>query len=354
MNIDTWLEEFTYIAGPCSAESAEQIEKTASGLAKSCPTVKYFRAGVWKPRTKPGGFEGNGVKALPWIIKSAKANNLIPIIEIGNSQQAIEALSVGITNFWVGARTSGDPFTISSIVDSLSDWKQLHPDSDIGILVKNPMAVDLDLWVGALERFSLIGITRLGAIFRGFSTLNENKYRNTPIWKIVVDLKTKLPNLPIICDISHIAGSRQYLDEIAQEALSMGVNGLMVETHYDPSVAITDASQQITPTALEELIVNHCPKHEGCLESELIKNRLQLDQLDRELLNVLNARFVLTDEIGQIKKRNNIQVYQPKRYNIIKQMIATDIKGLQNLDEEFIFNLFDLIHEKSIERQLKN
>ena len=349
-NFKGWLEAMNLshplvIAGPCSAESEAQVLEIAHQLKKTDATV--FRAGIWKPRTRPGGFEGHGVKALPWIQKVKQETGLLTTIEIGNAQHAKLALEFDIDILWIGARTTVNPFVVQEIADALRGTDKI-------VLIKNPINPDYALWMGAVERFYEAGITKLGVIHRGFSSYEKDKYRNSPKWQIPIDLKHDYPNMPIICDPSHITGRRDLIFEVSQTALDLNFDGLMIETHCHPDEAWSDASQQITPTTLaqitKDLRVRKLDSGDLNYIDKLSDYRSQINFLDNQLIELLGQRMQVADKIGTVKKENNVAVLQNKRCGeIIQNMLEKgDKNGLSN---NFIDQIFKAIHQESIDRQ---
>lgn len=345
-----WIEEFNnkplIIAGPCSAESEEQILKTALRIDKSY--IQVFRAGIWKPRTKPNNFEGIGIDGLSWLKKVKSQTGLMTATEVANAEHVKHALKYDIDILWIGARSTVNPFTIQEIANSLEGSNKI-------ILVKNPINPDIDLWIGALERFINKGITKLGIIHRGFSIYKKSKFRNQPNWGIALDFKRQYPNIPIICDPSHICGNRENIFEISQQAFNFGYNGLMIETHYDPDKAWSDAKQQITPENLLKLlkkikIENYYNTQIDKYQLELNSIRTQIDELDQNLLYILYERMQMSQKISNIKKEYNISIFQPERSEIILQQFKNEGKFLK-LNEKFTEKIFKIIHEESMNIQ---
>ena len=333
------------IAGPCSAETEEQVMATARGLANS--GIDLFRAGVWKPRTKPGGFEGMGVEALPWMRRVKEETGLKTTIEVATGNQVYEALKHGIDVLWIGARTTVNPFSVQEIADALKGV-------DIPVLVKNPINPDLELWIGAMERIMNSGITRIGAIHRGFSSYTKSKFRNAPYWELPIELRRRMPDLPIICDNSHICGNREDLQEVAQQAFDLNFDGLMTEVHPTPDEAWSDAKQQITPSVYLEMIKHLAVPVESTTNPEFVENieqlRHKIDEIDIELLNLFSRRMRIAEDIGRYKLRNNISILQAARWSEILE------KGFEQgrsrgLSDEFIEKLLTAVHHESIHRQ---
>lgn len=333
------------IAGPCSAETEEQYLETARGIAKE-GFAHVLRAGVWKPRTRPGSFEGVGEEALPWLQK-AKAETGLPIsCEVATPQHVELALKYGVDVLWVGARTTVNPFNVQDLADALKGV-------DVPVLIKNPVNPDLALWVGAFERIAGAGITKLGAIHRGFSNAQETKYRNSPMWQIAVEFKSIFPEIPMIGDPSHMAGKRAYLAELTQRAMDLSYDGLIIESHRNPDEAWSDAAQQLTPPALAEMLKAIEIRNEtygADFQDELSRLRARLDNLDRELLEVLASRMSVVEQLGEYKRDNNVAVLQLDRWNQVHNSRADWGKAL-NLYPETVEELFKLIHMESIRKQ---
>jgi len=336
------------ISGPCSAETEEQVMETARQLA-ALNQISVFRAGIWKPRTRPNSFEGVGTEGLKWLRRVKQETGLLVGTEVANEKHVYEALKYGIDLLWIGARTSVNPFTVQEISDALNGV-------DIMVLVKNPVNPDLELWIGAIERIARAGITRIGAIHRGFSSYEKTLYRNQPNWQLPIELRRRIPELPIICDPSHISGSRQYLHEISQKAMDLNFDGLMIESHIDPSKALSDAAQQLTPNDLKELlsrlILRNASTDDPRLLDVLGELRQQIDVYDEHLLDLMEQRMKVAETIGRYKKENNITILQSTRWDeIIKKVI---IKGqAKGLSAELIDAMFKAIHQESINHQMK-
>ena len=350
-SMDKWLKVTSrpfVISGPCSAETEDQVMETAIELAK-VKEVSVFRAGIWKPRTRPGSFEGAGSKGLKWLRKVKEDTGLLVGTEVANEKHVYEALKYGIDLLWIGARTSVNPFTVQEIADALNGV-------DVIVLVKNPINPDIDLWTGAVERIAKAGITKLGAIHRGFSTYEKTNYRNQPNWQLPIELRRRIPGLPIICDPSHIAGAREYLFEISQKAMDLNFDGLIIESHIDPDNAWSDTSQQLTPASLQDLLRKLVLRNPDPSDPKLLdvlgELRQQIDIFDDHLLDLLEKRMNVAETIGKFKRENNITVLQSTRWDeIIKKAIAKgDSKGLS---AEFIDTLFKAIHQESINHQVK-
>ena len=335
------------IAGPCSAESFEQIMATGRAIAQ-IPKVEYYRAGIWKPRTRPDGFEGFGKAALPWLTAMKKETGLKTVVEVATPNHVEYCLNARIDMIWIGARTTANPFSVQEIAESLKGV-------DIPVLVKNPLHPDLKLWIGALERVNKAGIKTLAAVHRGFYTYDNGPFRNLPMWEIPIELKRLIPDLPVITDPSHISGKRKLIPEIAQKALDLAMDGLMIETHINPKIAKTDAAQQLTPQGLKELLDNLVLRKEygtKDFESLLEKIRKDVDDIDSELLQILWRRMEKIEEIGRYKKDNNITVLQIDRLR--KMMISRLKTGKElGLDKKFVLKLLQLVHKESIQIQTK-
>jgi len=356
MNITTenkkWLDDFNLnhplvIAGPCSAETEEQVLKIAHELKNS--DVSIFRAGIWKPRTRPGGFEGVGAIGLKWLQKAKAETGLLMAIEVANATHVQLALEHDIDALWIGARTTVNPFAVQEIADALKNTDKI-------VLVKNPVNPDLALWIGGVERLYNAGIKNLGVIHRGFSTYEKTKYRNIPEWQLAIELQNRFPDLPLICDPSHITGKRDMIQEVSQQALDLNYDGLIIETHIDPDNAWSDAAQQVTPTVLKQIFKDLRIRKEtdnaDDYTNRLTKFRVDIDEYDAKLLEILGKRMKVADKIGALKKEKNVAVLQNKRWNEIlgKMILDGEEKGLS---EEFILKIFKAIHQESISHQEK-
>ena len=347
-----WLDDLhlnhpVVIAGPCSAETEEQVLKIAHSLKNT--DVSFFRAGIWKPRTRPGMFEGVGALGLQWLQRVKEETGLKTATEVANKDHVKLALDHDIDMLWIGARSTVSPFIIQEIADELEGTDKI-------ILVKNPVNPDLPLWIGALERLQRAGIEKLGVIHRGFSTYEKTKYRNIPEWQLVIELQNKYPNLPIICDPSHITGKRDLIFDVSQTALDLNFDGLMIETHCNPDAAWSDAAQQVTPERLVEIMndlrIRKTSTSEEDYVSQLGNLRSRIDIIDEQLLDLLKKRMDIADEIGTLKKANNVAILQNTRWHeILGKMI---LEGEQrNLSEEFVIQVFKAIHQESINRQAR-
>ena len=348
----TWLDDFNLkhplvIAGPCSAETEDQVLKIAHDLKDT--DVSVYRAGIWKPRTRPGMFEGVGAIGLKWLDKVKKETGLLTATEVANASHVKLALEYDIDVLWIGARSTVSPFIVQEIADALDGTDKI-------ILVKNPVNPDLALWLGGIERLYSANIKKLGVIHRGFSTYEKSKYRNNPEWQLPIELQNKFPDLPLICDPSHIAGRRDILQDISQTALDLNFDGLMIETHIDPDNAWSDAAQQITPSVLvkmmEDLKIRTLTSEEADYKNQLNTLRTQIDVIDHGLLETLGKRMKVAVSIGELKKTKNVAVLQTKRWNeILGNMILEGEK--KGLSEEFVLRMFKAIHQESINNQEK-
>jgi chorismate mutase len=331
------------IAGPCSAETEEQVLETAKKI-KSLGNVQAYRAGIWKPRTRPNTFEGIGLKGLGWLAKAKEETGLPITTEVANASHVEEALKHNVDILWIGARTTVSPFAVQEIADALKGVK-------IPVMIKNPINADLALWVGAIERVLQSGNDMVAAIHRGFSSYEPQKYRNVPLWKIPVELKQKLPGIPTICDPSHIAGDRSMILEVCQKAMDLDMDGLMVETHRDPNVAWSDAKQQVTPQALGELLQELDYKSEfsedQSFEAEMEKLRRKIDRVDREILDSLKLRLDIVKDIATTKIKNHVTAMQKKR---LEEMMLEREKWAQEigLSPKFVEEVFNDIHAESV------
>ncbi|MDP3557476.1 MAG: chorismate mutase [Bacteroidota bacterium] len=348
-SLNTWLPltaEPLLIAGPCGAESLEQLVSTAKGL-KELNKVSLFRAGVWKPRTRPNAFEGKGEEALKWLNEIKKEFGFKITVEVANAQHTELALKYGIDVLWIGARTTVNPFSVQEIADVLKGV-------DIPVMVKNPIHADLQLWIGALERINNSGIKKLAAIHRGFHVYGKTKYRNEPMWQIPIELRTLFPGLPIICDPSHISGNKELISSVAQKALDLGMNGLMIESHHNPSIALSDAEQQLTPKNLGELISKLILRKPISIDDSVIDKLAELrniiDEVDEELINVLKKRTHIIEEIGAYKKEHNITIFQLERWQEILRTRAQLAQKL-GVSPNHVEKICQLLHEESIRIQ---
>lgn len=336
------------ISGPCSAETEEQVLATALALSKT-GKVDVLRAGIWKPRTRPGSFEGIGAKGLPWLQKAKELTGMPVAVEVATAKQVESALHFGVDILWIGARTTVNPFSVQDVADALKGVK-------VPVLIKNPINPDLELWIGAVERVQKSGIDNIGLIHRGFSSYGNTEYRNAPMWHLAIELKRRHPELPMICDPSHISGRRDILQAVAQEAIDLDYDGLMLETHIDPDNAWSDAKQQITPEKFGEMLDNITWRHERTDQREfntaLEKLRNQINGIDDEILQLLGNRMKIAEKIGQYKKENNITILQTNRWN---EILERGVKAGEKLGltKDFITKYFDAVHLESINRQNK-
>ncbi len=347
-----WLDDMKLshplvIAGPCSAETEEQVLKIAHELKNS--DVNIFRAGIWKPRTRPGGFEGVGEIGLKWLKKAKAETGLLMGTEVATAAHCKLALEYDIDILWVGARTTANPFAVQEIADTLKGTDKI-------VLIKNPVNPDLALWIGGVERLYMAGIKKLGVIHRGFSTYEKTKYRNIPEWQIAIEFQNKYPDLPLIIDPSHITGNRNMIQEVTQEALDLNYDGMIIESHIDPDNAWSDAAQQVTPTVLKQIFkdlkIRKTTDSADDYTNTLSKLRANIDVLDANLLELLSKRMKIADQIGQVKKEKNVAILQNTRWNeILEKMISQG--GKMGLTEEFVTKLFKAVHQESITHQEK-
>lgn len=332
------------IAGPCSAETEEQTLRTALELRRL--GVGIFRAGIWKPRTKPGNFEGVGSIGLRWLRKVKGATGMLVTTEVATASHVAAALKAGVDILWIGARTTANPFAVNEIAEALRGCPQMP------VIVKNPMAPDLEAWIGALERFYRVGLRRLAAVHRGFSSFDHDIYRNPPDWRVPIELHRRLPELPIIADPSHISGRRDLVPVVAQEAMDLGFDGLMIETHIDPDCAWSDKEQQLTPEMLGHLLES-LQLRSSTTPSELLEQlRSRIDRLDSELVRILSARMQVSLEIGDYKRSNGMAVVQEERYKALMEERVQHAARL-GLSEAFMRDMFQRIHAESVRLQLK-
>ena len=335
------------IAGPCSAESEKQLLETACELAR-IPEVTVFRAGLWKPRTRPGAFEGVGDQGLAWMQRVKKETGLLITTEVASAIHVKKALDAGFDMVWIGARTVVNPFSVEEIGTALYG-------SDIPVLIKNPLNPDLSTWIGAIERLNKNGCRRIAAIHRGFSFYQHSPFRNDPMWEIPIELKRRFPHLPVVVDPSHICGKTNLLTPVSQRAIDLEMNGLMIESHIDPSQALTDKEQQVTPREMELLIRNlviRQPVGDRDFQNQLEGLRNEIDQIDQQLIEILSRRMTIVEEIGNYKKHHKITILQLKRWNqIIRDRITNGEK--MGLSRQFIQKLLEAVHEESIQRQIR-
>jgi chorismate mutase len=345
---EKWNKRPLIISGPCSAETREQVVETAVRLSKT-GKVDIMRAGIWKPRTRPGSFEGIGTKGLPWLQEAKKLTGIPVAVEVATGKQVEDALTFEVDVLWIGARTTVNPFSVQEVADALRGV-------DVPVLIKNPINPDLELWTGAVERVAKAGIKQIGLIHRGFSSYGNTEYRNAPMWHLAIEMKRRNPGMLFINDPSHICGRRDILQEVAQEAMDLDFDGLIIESHIDPDKAWSDAKQQITPERLGEMLESIRWRKEDIASEEyhavMEKMRQQINQLDDELLQILGQRMKVADKIGQYKKENNITILQTNRWNAILERAHAKGEKL-GLSKEFITKYFDAVHMESINHQNK-
>jgi chorismate mutase len=346
--LKTWNKRPLIISGPCSAETEEQVLETATRLAAT-GKVDMLRAGIWKPRTRPGSFEGVGTKGLPWLQAARKATGLPTAVEVATGKQVEDALHFDVDVLWIGARTTVNPFSVQEVADALRGVK-------VPVLIKNPINPDLELWTGAVERVAKAGVEEIGLIHRGFSSYGNTEYRNAPMWHLAIEMKRRNPDMLLINDPSHICGRRDILQEVAQEAIDLDYDGLMIESHIDPDNAWSDAKQQITPEVLAAMLDSIIWRKEevGNEEAHAVLERMrqQINQLDDELMQLLGQRMKIADKIGQYKKEHNLTILQTRRWNEILERAVR--KGEKfGLSEEFITRYLDAVHMESINHQNK-
>ena len=331
------------IAGPCSAETEEQVMTTAKQLASlGCHN---FRAGIWKPRTKPGGFEGNGEKALPWMQQVKQETGMLVATEVATPEHVELALKYGIDILWIGARTTANPFAMQALADALRGV-------DVPVFVKNPVNPDLELWIGALQRLNGAGVKKLGAIHRGFSSYDKTIYRNVPMWQIPIELRRRIPELPLICDPSHIGGRRDLIAPLCQQAMDLGTDGLIIESHCDPDSAWSDSKQQVTPDVLDYILSLLVIRNEKITTEGISQLRKQIDEIDNNIMDILAKRMRVCREIGQYKKEHNMTVLQTHRYNeILNKRGAQGV--LCGMDAEFVKTIYEAIHQESVRQQIE-
>lgn len=337
------LKRPVVIAGPCSAETEEQVMNTARELSSA--GINIFRAGIWKPRTKPGGFEGVGVRGLAWLRRVKEETGMYVSTEVANREHVFEAMKAGIDILWIGARTTANPFAVQEIADALRGC-------DIPVLVKNPVNPDVELWIGAFERLYLSGIRCLGAIHRGFSSYGKDIYRNMPLWHIPIELRRRLPELPIYCDPSHIGGKRELVASICQQAMDLNFDGLIVESHCLPDFALSDSFQQVTPSELDRILKKLVVREDGMTAERISQLRREIDGIDEQLLELLSKRMKISHEIGLYKKEHSMPVLQSSRYNDILEKRSA-IGCQLGLTPDFVKTIFQDIHEESVRRQME-
>jgi chorismate mutase len=345
---EKWNKRPLIISGPCSAETEEQVLQTATQLAAT-GKVDLLRAGIWKPRTKPGMFEGIGTKGLPWLAQAKKITGLPIAVEVATAKHVQDALQFDVDVLWIGARTTVNPFSVQEVADALRGV-------DIPILIKNPINPDLDLWSGGIERLQKVGVKQIGMIHRGFSSYGNTEFRNAPMWHLPIEMKRRFPDMLLICDPSHICGNRTLLQSVAQKSIDLDFGGLMLETHIDPDNAWSDAKQQITPEGLAELLDGLVWRFEDTDEKEFVTAlatlREQINQVDDELMTLLSQRMKIAEKIGEYKKNNNITILQTNRWNDILEKAFKKAEKL-GLSKEFITKYYDAVHLESINHQNK-
>ena len=345
---EKWNKRPLIISGPCSAETEEQMLETATRLAKT-GKVDVLRAGIWKPRTKPGLFEGNGIVALPWLAKAKKITGIPTTVEVATAKHVEEALKFDVDMLWIGARTTVNPFSVQEVADALRGV-------DVPVLIKNPINPDLELWSGGIERMQKVGVKQVGMIHRGFSSYGNTEFRNAPMWHLPIEMKRRYPGMLLICDPSHICGNRKLLQSVSQKSIDLDFDGLMLESHIDPDSAWSDAKQQVTPERLLDLLDGLVWRQESTTVQEFITAlttlREQINQVDDELLTLLGQRMKLSDKIGQYKKDNDITILQTNRWNEILERAFQKGEAL-GLTKEFITKYFDAVHLESINHQNK-
>lgn len=343
LNLQSDQERPFVIAGPCSAETEEQVMTTAHALrAKGC---HHFRAGVWKPRTKPGGFEGKGEEALPWLQRVKRETGMLVSTEVATPEHVELCLKYELDILWVGARTAANPFAMQSLADALKGV-------DLPVFVKNPVNPDLELWIGAMERINQAGIKRMAAVHRGFSSYDKTVYRNLPMWQIPIELHRRIPDLPIICDPSHIGGRRELIAPLCQQAMDLGFDGLIVESHCNPDSAWSDAKQQVTPDVLDAILSMLVIRDEHTTTEDLRRLRIEIDRLDDELMALLSKRLRVCREIGQYKKEHNMTVLQSNRYSEILEKRGKQGEAC-GISAQSVASIFEEIHQESVRQQLK-
>ena len=346
--LKVWNKRPLLISGPCSAETEEQVIETATRLAKT-GKVDMLRAGIWKPRTKPGLFEGIGTKGLPWLLRASQITGLPTAVEVATAKHVEDAMQFDVDVLWIGARTTVNPFSVQEVADALRG-------TDVPVLVKNPINPDLELWSGAIERMQKAGVKEIGMIHRGFSNYGNTQYRNAPMWHLPIEMKRRFPGMLLICDPSHICGNRHMLHAVAQKSIDLDFDGLMLESHIDPDNAWSDAKQQVTPETLAEIFDSLVWRTEHATTEEflsaLTRLREQINHIDDELLTLIGERMKIADKIGEYKKDNNVTILQTNRWNEILERAMK--RGMElGLSKEFIIRYFDAVHLESINHQNK-
>jgi chorismate mutase len=343
-----WIKRPLIISGPCSAETEEQVMETAVQLQRT-GKVDIMRAGIWKPRTRPGSFEGIGTKGLPWLQNARKVTGIPVAVEVATAKQVEDALHFEVDVLWLGARTTVNPFSVQDVADALKG-------ADVPVLIKNPINPDLELWIGAVERVAKAGIKQIGLIHRGFSSYGNSEYRNAPMWHLAIEMKRRFPEMLFINDPSHICGRRDILLDVAQTAIDLDFDGLIIESHVDPDKAWSDAKQQVTPARLAEMLDSIRWRKEDVASEEyhaaLEKLRQQINHLDDELMQIIGERMKISEKIGLYKKENNITILQTNRWNSILERAFKKGDKL-GLSKEFITKYFDAVHMESINHQNK-
>ncbi|HWC54414.1 MAG TPA: chorismate mutase [Chitinophagaceae bacterium] len=343
-----WNKRPLIVSGPCSAETEEQVLQTAERLAAT-GMVDMLRAGIWKPRTRPGMFEGIGTKGLPWLQQAKKITGLPVTVEVATAKQVEDALHFDVDVLWIGARTTVNPFSVQEVADALRGV-------DVPVLIKNPVNPDIELWMGAVERVAKVGVKQIGLIHRGFSTFGNTDYRNAPMWHLAIEMKLRNPGMMMLCDPSHICGRRDTLMEVAQKAIDFDYDGLMIESHIDPDKAWSDAKQQVTPERLKEMLQSIIWRKEDVNSEEfhaaLEKFRQQINHLDDELMQLLGQRMKIAEQIGRYKRDNNITILQTTRWNTIIEKALKKGEAI-GLSKEFVTKYFDAVHMESINHQKK-
>lgn len=348
------LNRIKLIAGPCSAESKEQVLSVADSLNKM--GIKIMRAGVWKPRSRPGTFEGVGEKALEWLCCAKEKYGMRIAVEVATREHLIKAISSGIDMVWIGSRSTANPFVVQEIADALSSEltsseSKIDPNT-FTVIIKNPVNPDISLWCGAVERIKASGIGNIMLVHRGFTSYERSLFRNSPLWSLAIEMKRKYPSLPLLCDPSHIGGKREFVAQISQQAMDLMFDGLMVEVHPNPDRALSDSLQQLTPDMLEELLVGLNIRKNGKLPQNIGVLREQIDEIDKKIIALLGERVKISNEIGDYKKENNMPIFQNERYTLMLQE-RKSLSSQTGLSEKFIEDIIKLIHSYSVEEQLK-
>ena len=338
------------IAGPCSAENRAQTLETAEALCNM--GIRVFRAGIWKPRTKPGCFEGVGNIGLEWLKEAKQKTGMLMCTEVATAEHVFMALEAGIDILWIGARTTTDPFAVEALAEAFRDFETKRHSVDVTLLIKNPVNPDVELWCGAIERFYNRGIRKIGLIHRGFSSYSTGRYRNIPLWDIPIEMKRRFPDITMICDPSHIGGDRNLVASISQQAIDMSYDGLMIECHIEPEKALSDKAQQLSPPALKEMLQHLIVRDNRQPQDSLDVFRNRIDELDENLINILSERMVVAAKIGRYKEEHNMPVLQSLRYGELVERLKEKALEL-NLNEEFIQALMEIIHKESVRIQME-